>query len=212
MATDFLLGVAAAWILCGLVVAFIMRRRGHEFFVWLALGSVLGPLSIPLAFDKLRQDHLVEFDDAAGELSGRFDVLAGLDNSRESVEALESALALVGDNITSLTLATVLSHDAKDSYSGQAEQAEALAYLESVAAKLDSGDIRTQILFGQAAASLIDFASARGIELIVIGPRGRGASEAMFGSVARTVVSKSEIPVLVGRPLAAHPLPQIRPD
>jgi hypothetical protein len=42
-ASEGLIIVAGIWLLVGLTLALMMRRRGHDFWVWAALGCVLGP-------------------------------------------------------------------------------------------------------------------------------------------------------------------------
>lgn len=54
MTIDFVLGLVAAWLLSGLVAGYVMRRTGHDFFTWFALGSVIGPLVFPLALGRAR--------------------------------------------------------------------------------------------------------------------------------------------------------------
>jgi hypothetical protein len=52
MTTEFVLGLVTAWVLSGLVAGFVMRRLGHDFFVWFALGSVIGPPRLPTGHPK----------------------------------------------------------------------------------------------------------------------------------------------------------------
>lgn len=41
--------VGVAWVAGGVVAAVLMRRRGHDFGLRLALGMILGPLIVLLA-------------------------------------------------------------------------------------------------------------------------------------------------------------------
>ncbi len=61
MSTRFLILVALVWATIGVVVAFLMRRRGHDFFVWLVLGVAFGPVVVPLAFERSRPDSAAEY-------------------------------------------------------------------------------------------------------------------------------------------------------
>lgn len=212
MATEFLLGIALTWVLCGLFTAFAMRRRGHDFLVWLAIGVVLGPLVIPIAIEKARHDPEVDSDFQRREYPGAFDVLVGLDHSHDSAQALRSAIALFGDQLSSVTLATVLDYESHESYSGAQSREEAEEFLTKAAASVSHPDVRTEVLFGRPDRALTEFAKSNHVELIVVGPRGHGASEAMFGSVTRSLVSDSEVPVYVGKVNDPVRLPQMRPD
>ncbi len=54
----FLVAVAAAWLVIGLVLSLVMGRRGHDGFSWLVMGSLLGPLAIVLALNSSRHEQL----------------------------------------------------------------------------------------------------------------------------------------------------------
>ncbi len=54
---------------------------------------------------------------------------------------------------------------------------------------------------GEPAAEILSFASARGVELLVLGTHGRtGLEHALMGSVAERVVRRAHCPVLTVRP------------
>lgn len=92
--------VAMIWLVIGLSIGFLMRRRGHDFWIWLVLGSILGPLAIPLAIERARL-HAIGYREASPKGgAGRFDILAGIDGSPESVAAVKAALALFANNCT----------------------------------------------------------------------------------------------------------------
>jgi nucleotide-binding universal stress UspA family protein len=58
--------------------------------------------------------------------------------------------------------------------------------------------VKTEMLQGNIAAAIIDYARKNGVDLIVTGTKGHGALAAMLmGSVTRNLVSLSNIPVLV---------------
>jgi len=191
--------IAVTWLVTGAVVALTMRRRGHDFWVWLVLGTVLGPLSVPLALERARF-HPATFEEVGDlqPLSGRFDVLAGIDGSAESAAAVRSALALFGECVTSLTLATVLDYDTAGTYTGAEHQADAEGWLSRAATEIGFEPVETTVLFGRADKALAEFARERGFELVVVGARGHGISEALFGSVTGRLVGGVAVPVLVG--------------
>lgn len=200
MTTGYVLTVVTVWVGVGLATAFVMRRRGHDFYVWLALGTVLGPLIVPLALERARYHGAVE-QVSASMLSpspSGLDVLAGVDGSEESVAAIRSALDLFGGSITSLTIATVLDYDSESSAAGDEPKDNARAMLDDVISALGVEDAQTEILFGRADRALAGYARTHGVELIVVGTRGRGATEALFGSITGRLVGGCEIPVYVG--------------
>ena len=59
-------------------------------------------------------------------------------------------------------------------------------------------EIKTEILYGNIAATILDYAKKNDVNLIVAGTKGRGALEnLLMGSVTRNLVSLSHLPVLV---------------
>lgn len=200
MSTGSLILIGVAWLLIGLSVAFVMRRRGHDLFVWVALGVPLGPLVIALAVERARYHGITETtmrESPTPDHQG-FDLLAGLDGSAESLDAVDTALQLFGDKLSSVTIATVLDYDSESSISGRDSKQEAQLMLDGVADAMEFDPVETAILFGRPDLVLAETARATGIELIVVGARGHGAAEAMFGSTTGKLVGASEVPVFVG--------------
>lgn len=207
--------LAAVWLVGGFVVAVFMKRAGRDFRLWLLLGLLLGPFA---GFFAPNSREARDRHPAAREASraGSLDIIAGIDGSEESVSAVRAAVALLGGNISSLTLARVLAYEAAESYSGRAARAEAAEELSRVSSEIEFHPVEIEILYGPPAHSLTEFASDQGMELIVIGARGRGMTKALFGSVALDLVSRSTIPVLVGpgkrRLETSHTSSSSRPD
>lgn len=205
MSTRVLILVAMAWAVIGVVVAFLMRRRGHDLFVWLVLGVALGPLVVPLAIERARYHSATEHQSAGAPTPEHrgFDIVAGIDGSADSVNAVETAVSLFGGRISSLTLATVVDFDARDSFTGHEVQEEAREMLDNVAREIAYDPIDAIVLFGRADKALAEFARTSGMEMIVVGARGHGASETLFGSVASRLVRGCVVPVYVGPAVAA---------
>ena len=107
--------IAAGWVVIGLALSIVMGRRGHNSFGWLVLGALLGPLAVVLAVDARRAARSRPSRLAGAPRtpagSGPIDVLVGYDGSPESVAALEGAVAILGQRIGRLTVATVVSYD-----------------------------------------------------------------------------------------------------
>lgn len=200
MTTRFLILVVLIWATIGVVVAFLMRRRGHDFFVWLVLGVALGPLVVPLAIERARYHSAAEHQSRGAPTPPHvgFDLVAGVDGSQEAVDAINSALELLGGRVSSVTLATVLDYDSKDSLSGQEVQTGARELLDETAAKVAYAPVDKMVLFGRPDKAIAEFARTSGMELIVVGARGHGTTEALFGSVTGRLVGGCEIPVFVG--------------
>jgi nucleotide-binding universal stress UspA family protein len=83
---------------------------------------------------------------------------------------------------------------------GVARAALAQASRQFSAAGLEG---ETEVHEGSAADRIVELASSRGADLIVVGSRGRGAiAGALLGSVSESVVHKADRPVLVVKPRA----------
>lgn len=59
--------------------------------------------------------------------------------------------------------------------------------------------IKTMIQFGHPAEQILKIASEEGIEMIIIGSRGRRTHGFLMGSVSREIANFCEIPVLIAR-------------
>ena len=112
-ATTAMFMLAGIWIGFGLLLALVMGRHGHDPFAWWLLGTLLGPLAVPLAVSSEgRQAERPERLRVEVPGRGPVDVLVGLDGSPEAAAALLTVLDLLGPQLGRLTLATVIDLDA----------------------------------------------------------------------------------------------------
>jgi len=199
-ATTFLLIVVPAWVVIGLLTSYVMGRRGHDLFSWGALGALFGPLVIPLAVDAARAERrgrvvpVVVGRRGAGPLH----VLVGVDGSTEAAEAAVEVVTLLGDRLGDVTLATVLDFDAERTGQGSVYEREARTALGEVAASLPGVTATEVLLSGPPAATLAGYGEQHDVDLVVVGHRGRGLSDALLGSVAARLARECALPVLVG--------------
>lgn len=159
--------IAAAWLAVGAFAVALMHHRGHDIFSWTILLLFLGPLAIPLAVSAER--HHPDQPDAPMH-DGRFDVLIDHDGSAEATAALRSALELFGAQVTSITLTSVVDHEAASTVRGRDTRRDTQARLHELAGEvtdLTAAPVDTVILFGQPAHALQDFAAAHGYEMII---------------------------------------------
>lgn len=200
-----LLGAAimAIWALSGVAIGLRTARRGHFAPAWLILGVVLGPFTWGLwRTSRERHNEATPQVVARGtQGAGPIDALIGLDGSPEANAALDSIVALFGERLGRVTLATVTDYDTaiEPPETGHADRARAMADLEHAARRLTSQGIEPQIvmLAGRPCDALRDYAEAQGDELLVIGGRGRGMSKAILGSTAAALTHGCTLPVLV---------------
>lgn len=202
-ASAVVLIVAAAWIAVGVALAFVMGRRGFSPATWLLLGVGLGPLVFPIALWSLReagQVHVRRAPSGGDAGSGTVQVLVGVDGSPASEDALRAVRRVFGASLRGITLATVIDLDAAAAARRWESEERAEAALDALAAA-DTGPgprASTVVLAGAPAASLVRYASEQGYDLVVVGRRGHGASEALLGSVASKLAHGSDgVPVLI---------------
>jgi nucleotide-binding universal stress UspA family protein len=183
-----------AWLAIGVALSVVMGRRGHFSLGWGILGAVLGPLAIIAAVGTTGQEteehpaHLVPSTPHGGPV----DVLVGIDGSAECRSAVGQAVALLGPRLGRLTLATVVPFEGVPAHTRQA-----VAELERHARMSGAPAAGQELLRGQPARALTDFAVRNGYGLLVVGTRGRGLSKAVLGSTAGALAASCPVPVLM---------------
>jgi nucleotide-binding universal stress UspA family protein len=198
-ASEVLLIGLAVWLTVGVTLAVLMGRRGHNPFEWFLVGAILGPIALPAAWARTKDEsvasgrHVIVATPAAG--TGPVDILVGIDGSEESRAALHTALDVLGSRIGRLTLASVTDFD-YGSAQAKADSKQALDTLRKTATAANVPDLGMTILSGRPADALSEHARQEGYHLLVVGRRGRGASKAVLGSTA-SQLTRSPVPVLV---------------
>lgn len=193
--------VLTLWVAIGLVTGLWMTRRGHDAW-WTAIAVVLGPLFVPIALSRVeRRPRVAERgpDGSPGPRSqtpGGPRVLVGLDGSDDSQDALDRALDVFGDHYGVLVLAEVVSYDANEET--QSEPLErARERLAAAAERIARPRVNVEVLAGPPAEALRTYALKQGMDLIVVGRRGRGLTDLLLGSVSSELIRHSCLPVLV---------------
>lgn len=138
-------------------------------------------------------------------------VLVGIDGSDHSFRAAQYALEISKKYVAKLIAVTVTYMPAKSRVSqqeaievgaGLSETDKAKTWFESFtqSARQKKIDLRTELVNSQRPVHyvILEYAEKEGIDLIVIGTRGRsGLSKIVLGSVASGIVTYSHSPVLV---------------
>jgi nucleotide-binding universal stress UspA family protein len=141
--------------------------------------------------------------------------LVAIDGSAGSDAAIEEALDLARESGARVTFAFI--RKPPSSLLGypyyerllRTELTTARDALEAAKGKALSAGIesRSEILEGDAIDELVSLADNRGVDLIVMGSRGRGAfAGALLGSVSSGVVQHANVPVLVAKERAGRQL------
>ena len=193
-----LTAVLIGWAAIGGVAVAVMRRRGHDWFAWAVPFLFLGPLAIPLA---VSADRHRPTDPVRPLPPGGLDVLLCHDGSADADTALGAALNLIGERMTSLTLAAVVDLEASTTPRGREAQREAQDRLDTIAGDLATSitaPVATVILCGDPAHALQRFAVEQGYELIVTSSGVGGRRHLGSYRLARKLDARRSVSVLIG--------------
>ena len=178
----------------GLSLSRLMGRRGHSGVVWLALGALLGPFGIALAWDSRRHDeHLEPVVLPGGAASARassrveVSVLVGYDGSAAAEHAVEAVVSLLGERLGRLEVATVAPFGDIG-----ADERWAGGTLRQLRTHAQDRVTSRVVLHGHPATALCQRADEANFELIAIGGR-----RAVFDSVAAQLARGCPVPVLI---------------
>lgn len=136
-------------------------------------------------------------------------ILVALDDSPASALALEEAIDLArveGARLTLLTVATlphvIIVGPVLAPYPSTAQlEAEAQAFLDRAEALVPADiPVSSVVRSGPVAKAILDRVECAGHDLVVVGSRGLGPVASLVrGSVSRSVLASSPVPVLVAR-------------
>lgn len=162
--------VAAGWLSTGLVVAYLLHRRGHEFRTMAVLGAVLGPLFIGLAAHYARhRERVAPIPLSTGQRShGPIDILVGLDGGQGSPEELRSALRMFESRRGRVTLVRAIDFESADDDDWSDAKAAAAAELESWASCVPGDEPSTVLIPGPPEHALADYAVREGYGLLIL--------------------------------------------
>jgi nucleotide-binding universal stress UspA family protein len=192
--------VLVTWVAIGLTAVVYLGRHGRRSPAWFVIGIALGPILLPIALEIAQREGTVLSRSVAGNSGApaQRTVLAAVDGSEESDDALAHAVRLLPPEGARFILLTVLDPDLGENDPQARREAEEL--LESRATRIPEGGLPTvlEVVAGEPAHVILDRARAEAVDLVVLGRRGRGLSQMLVGSVADQVVRRSPRPVLLG--------------
>jgi nucleotide-binding universal stress UspA family protein len=189
-----------AWLCTGALVAISMVRHGHAPLSWTFVGLVLGPLSIPLAFDARahRRSRVAVTSWRGDGTKGPVSIIAGIDGSPEAVTAVQEAAALLGERLGRVRLVAVIHQDAADNSLMFKDEREAAERWLNEAGEAVAGGRAEQLVVAGEPVEVLTGDLAADFDLVVIGPRGRGLAKRIRGSVATQLPGRARVPVLIG--------------
>lgn len=173
-----IVAVLAAWVSSGLIVAYVMHRRGHEFRTMAVFGAAFGPLFIGLASTITRDDEEVDpivlRTGRPGD--GSIDVLVAFDDAdAQDDSGVASVLALLEPAVRRVALARTIDFQSARDEKWADAKAQAAADLVGRAEGLGSYDPSTVLVPGPAAKALVRHAVREGYDVLVVGGSRRSA-------------------------------------
>lgn len=188
--------VVLIWVASGLLAAVMMGRRGHSHWYWSLVALLLGPFAWPILEERSSGATPYTLQLRGGQTKPGIHLVVGVDGSPEAAHAATVAANVLSGAIGRITLATVVDYDTDES---SVEEINELARsrLHLASAQLSDWEPAEAVLMGPPVKALAEFATEQAADLIVIGPRGRGLSQRLLGSVAAGLASGSPTPVLV---------------
>ncbi|SRR5579875_315629 len=161
----------------------------------------------------VRQSQIVCSDLACRETDASLvrKIFVPYDGSKFSNRAFEFALDLARKYGSSIIVGTVMTGSSFEDTSPESLETspkivdrERLAAMEKEFAKMDELSkrfaipVKTEVIVSSSVAdSLVTFANSGGIDLIVMGTRGRGDNRLMLGSISIAVSQRAAAPVLL---------------
>jgi len=159
---------AACWVGVGLATAAVLRRRGHEFGPNAALGAVLGPVFLFLAYDIVRRRE----DEKPIELSSPpssegLAVLVIVAGDLRDPGSARAAVASVGEP-GRVTAAVPVEYEVAERVHRFGDPAPSSQALDDLAASLSDYDPGLMMLPGRVDRSIPRGVAETGAELVVI--------------------------------------------
>jgi nucleotide-binding universal stress UspA family protein len=192
--------VLVTWVAVGLAAVVYLGRHGRRSPAWFVVGVALGPILLPIALEIAQREGTVLSRSVVGNggTPARLTVLAAVDGSEESDDALADASRILAPEGVRFILLTVMDPDLGENDPQARHEAEEL--LESRAARIPRECLPPvlEVVAGEPGHVILDRVRTGAVDLVVLGRRGRGLSQMLIGSVADQVVRRSPRPVLLG--------------
>jgi nucleotide-binding universal stress UspA family protein len=188
--------IVALWLGTGLIAAISMARRGHRHWAWMLVALLLGPFAWPVFDERATGESAHVHQMSTGPAAPGLHVMAAIDGSEDAARAAIAAARLLRSSVGRVTLVTVVDYDTEAAGGPELERC-ARTLLDPVASRLDGDSPAEAVLAGPPVEALLAFAADQAVDLIVVGPRGRGLTQRVLGSVTAGLLSRSSVPVLV---------------
>ena len=201
---DVFIAALAVWGLSGLIVAALLARHGHNFWLYAILGLGYGPFLVAIWVSATRERPAKATIVASGgpaHEAGWIDVLVGLDGTEEAVQSTAQVLVTLGPAIRTVRFASALDHEVIDAMNKFDLDDHRRDHLRQAAVELGFPDAELALISGQADKALVAHALDNDVNLLVVAHRRHPNIGAMRGSTVARLARNAEVPVLIGPPV-----------
>ena len=193
----------AVWAICGVIIATLLARHGHNFWLFVLMGLGYGPFLVLVWLRGVRGQPVrsVIIKPGGGQANaGWIDVLVGLDGSEASVTSAHEVLKTLGAGLGRVQLASVLDHEISNQPDAFTADERRIAYLEQAAIELDVPHAEIVLLAGRPDKALLEHADRNNFDVLVIAHRANDLVNTLQGSTASRLARRADLPVMIGPP------------
>lgn len=191
------------WGFSGVVVAWLLSRHGHNFWLLGILGLGYGPFLTLIWLRGIQgQPTKTRIVDEAGiePDGGWIDVLVGLDGRSDSVESTRQVLTTLGPALRRVGLVSVLDHEVGNAPDAFTVDERRIEHLRQAAGDLGVPHAQISLITGQPDKALREHAQAFDFDLLVVAHRRADLVSSIRGSTTGRLARAAELPVLIGPP------------
>ena len=196
------LAVLAVWGLSGLIIAALLARHGHNFWLYAVLGLGYGPFLVAIWLGAAQKPGATLV--AAGRPvnpSGWIDVLVGLDGSEAAVESTSKVLDTLGPAIRRIRFASALDYELTNAMNKFELDDHRRDHLRDAATDLGYPEAELALVSGQPDKALVAHAMENDLNLLVVAHRRNPNIGAVRGSTVGRLARNAEVAVLIGPPV-----------
>ncbi len=161
--------LAGSWMVIGLATAMVLKRRGHEFGPNAALGIILGPIFVFLAFDMVRRresDKPIRVSESA-KSTGQSVLVVVVGELPDPGTDIREVIASVGEFGT-VTVAVPVEYEVAERVHGMGKSPPSSEILDEVAEALDDLSPGKMMLPGRVETSIAAGVRETGAELVLL--------------------------------------------
>lgn len=198
------LAALAVWGVSGLIIAALLSRHGHNFWLYAVLGLGYGPFLVAIWLSSSRDEPpsatIVATGGPANE-QGWIDVLVGLDGTDAAVHSTGQVLETLRPAIRRIRFASALDHELINALNKFELDDHRRDHLSRVSRELGFPNAELALVSGQPDKALVAHAVENELHLLVVAHRRHPNIGAVRGSTVARLARNARIPVLIGPPV-----------